>query len=221
MYEILFQYGSITLTTFNALLVDGFLMGSIFMVRFAQFKKLSLRFLVNHFYWLVPATLVGGRLAYLAEHYEFYLHSPLSMLYVWDGGFSGFGVAAVSLALLIYLSRKDHEDFWSWLDAFVLAGLVGLFFIHLGHFFGGTDYGKPTDVPWGIAFDTFNIPFLTPIHPTQLYSALATFAVLNLSMWTAKRTHLVGVASTLAIMRLRRRLAEDTISRTTDHTRHE
>lgn len=200
MHEILFQYGSITLTTFNALLVVGFLLGSVFMVRYAQFKKLSLRFLVNHLFWFVPAALFGGRLAYLAEHFDFYSHSPLSMLYVWDGGYSAFGVFYMTVGLLAYFCHRDHEDFWSWLDAFVLAGLVGLFFIHLGHFFGGTEYGKPTDVPWGIAFDTFNIPFLTPIHPVQLYSALATFAVFNAGMLRAKRTHLAGVAGTLALM---------------------
>ncbi len=200
MYEILFQYGPVTITSFSALLVIGFLMGSVFMVRFAQFKKLSLRFMVNHLMWFVLAGLVGSRIVFLAEHFSRYSAAPLSVLYVWDGGYSGFGAFYALVALLVFFTLRAHEDFWAWLDAFALSGLVGLFFVHLGRFFSGTDYGRPTDLPWGMSFDAFNIPFLVPIHPTQLYSALAVFATFNLAMYSAKRTHLAGVAGTLAIM---------------------
>ena len=78
--------------------------------------------------------------------------------------------------------------------------MIGLFFIHLGHFFNGTHYGKPTELPWGISFDTFNIPFITPIHPVQIYSALITFVIFSLSMSYVKRIHLSGIVGAFAIM---------------------
>lgn len=200
MYEILLQYGAFTLTTFDALLVLALIMGTIFLVRFIQFKKMSLRFFVNRLFWFVPVALVGGRIMYLAEHFYAYADSPLSMLYVWDMGFSPLGIFFAAILLLALLTHRDHEDFWAWLDVFALTGLVGLFFIHIGQFFDGSAYGTPTDLPWGIAFNNFNIPFQTPIHPTQLYSALATFVIFNGSMVMAKRTHLTGLAGSLGIM---------------------
>ena len=104
------------------------------------------------------------------------------------------------LKTLYFFSRREHEDFWGWLDAFVLSGLAGLFFIHIGYFLNGRHYGIPTDLPWGIAFDTFNIPFTTPIHPTQIYSAILTFIIFGISMRYVKQTHLAGIVGTLAIM---------------------
>jgi prolipoprotein diacylglyceryltransferase len=200
MHEILLQYGTFALTTFDALLVLAFVLATVFLVRFVQFKKMSLRFFVNRLYWFLPIALAGGRILYLAEHFYAYSANPLSVFYVWDMGFSPLGVFEASILLLVALTRRDHEDFWGWLDVFALTGLVGLFFIHLGHFFDGSAYGTPTDLPWGIAFNNFNIPFQTPIHPTQLYSALATFAVFNVSMVMAKRTHLTGLAGSMGIM---------------------
>ena len=200
MHEILLQYGTFTLTTFDALLVLALLMGTIFLVRFIQFKKMSLRFFVNRLFWFVPIALVGGRIMYLAEHFSAYSGNLLSTIYVWDMGFSPLGIFYATIILLAILAHRDHEDFWGWIDVFAMTGLVGLFFIHLGHFFDGSAYGTPTDLPWGIAFSNFNIPFQTPIHPTQLYSALATFAVFNISMIIAKRTHLTGLAGSLGIM---------------------
>lgn len=200
MHEILFQYGTFTLTTFDALLVVAMIFGTVFLVRFIQFKKMSLRFLVNNLFWFVLAALGGGRLIYLAEHFQTYWMSPLSAFYLWDLGYSPFGIFYATGLLLIWLAKRDHEDFWAWADAFVLTGLVGLFFVNIGRFFDGSAYGKPTDLPWGIAFDNFNIPFQTPIHPTQLYSALASFVVFNVAMWSAKKTHLTGMAGTLGVM---------------------
>ncbi len=200
MYEILFQYGPVTITTFNVLLALAFIMSMIFLVRFIRLKKLKLAFLVNNFAYLIILPLIGGRIFYIFEHLTIFKQSPLSILFIWDLGFSTFGVFYVAILTLFLLTKREHEDFWAWLDAFVLCGLVGLFFIHIGHFFNGTHYGKLTDLPWGIAFDTFNIPVTNPIHPTQIYSALVTFIIFNLIMRSVKHTHLAGIAGTLGVM---------------------
>jgi phosphatidylglycerol:prolipoprotein diacylglycerol transferase len=200
MHEILIQYGTFTLTTFHAFMVLALILPTILMVRYLQFKNMSLRFIVNRLFWFVPAALAGGRLIHIAMHMPAYADSPLSILFLWDMGFGALGMFYATLMALFWLTRIDHEDFWAWLDAFVLAGLVGLFLIHIGHFFDGTAYGMPTDLPWGIAFNNFNIPFQTAIHPTQLYSALVSFFVFGGSMMIAKKTHLTGLAGSLGIM---------------------
>lgn len=200
MYEILFQYGPITITTFNLLLAVGFVVGMIFLIRFIQLKKIKLSFFVNNFIYFIIFPLIGGRLFYIFEHLAVFKEHPLRIFTVWDLGFSAFGIFYSAIILLFILSKRENEDYWGWVDAFVLSGLTGLFFIHIGHFFNGTDYGKPTELPWGIAFDTYNIPFINPIHPTQLYSALMTFIIFGFVMRTVKRTHLTGVAGTLAVM---------------------
>ena len=200
MFEVLFQYGPFTLTTFNVFLVLAVLLGAFFLMRFIAFKKMSLRFVTNNLLWFILAALLGGRLFYLIEHFSAYRGNALSMLYVWDLGFSALGIFYATFVLLFVLARRDHEDFWAWADAIALTGLLSLALIHIGHFFDGSFYGKPTDLPWGMSFENFKIPYITPIHPTQLYSALAAFVVFNFCMWSSKRTHLTGVVGSMAIM---------------------
>ena len=200
MFEILFQYGPFTLTTFSVFVALAVLLGAFFLIRFISFKNMSLRFVANHLVWFILASLVGGRLFYLIEHFSVYRANFLSMLYVWDLGFSPLGIFYATFVLLFFLARRDHEDFWAWVDALALTGLLSLTLVHLGHFFDGSSFGKPTDLAWGMSFDNFKIPYLTPIHPTQLYSALASFMVFNFCMWSAKRTHLTGVVGTMALM---------------------
>ena len=200
MYEILFQYGPVTISTFNLLLALAFVVGMVFLVRYIQFKKLKLGFLVNNFAYFLVLPLIGGRLLYVFENLSMLKQNPLSPFTIWDLNFSPFGIFYTAIITLYFLCRHEHEDFWGWLDAFVLTGMIGLFFIHLGHFFNGTHYGKPTELPWGISFDTFNIPFITPIHPVQIYSVMITFIIFSLSMSYVKRIHLSGIVGAFAIM---------------------
>ena len=200
MYETLFQYGFITITTFNALLALAFLISTIFVVRFIQLKKMKLSFFVNNFIYFIIFPLIAGRIFHVIEHFSVYKLNLLQILAVWDMKFSVFGIFYGFIITLYILCRREQEDFWGWLDAFVLGGLVGLIFIHIGHFFNGSHYGRPTGLPWGIAFDTFSIPFTNPIHPVQIYSAIITFMIFSFVMRAVKRTHLTGMAGTLAAM---------------------
>lgn len=200
MYEILFQYGPITIATFNLFLVLAFIVGIIYMVRYIQLKKLRLSFFVNHFIAFVIVPIIAGRIFYIFEHWVLFKERPLQALMFWDLGFSAFGMFYGGIGVLWWLCRKEKQDSWSWLDAFTLSGLAGLFLVHLGHFFKGSHYGLPTDLPWGIAFDSIGIPYTNPIHPTQLYSALLAFILLNYYSRKTKRIHLPGVVSTLAIL---------------------
>jgi phosphatidylglycerol:prolipoprotein diacylglycerol transferase len=57
----------------------------------------------------------------------------------------------------------------------------------LGCFLVGDDYGRPTDLPWGIAFPKGSPPTTTTVHPTQLYEILMTLPIFLLLSWQAKR----------------------------------
>ena len=122
------------------------------------------------------------------------------MLRLWDLKFSAFGVFYGGLGALFLFTKKAKESFWAWLDAFTLATLFCLFFLHLGHFFNGSNYGIPTGLPWGIVFISISIPFTTPLHPTPLYSALLSFFIFAYGMKRSRQTHLLGVVGSLGIM---------------------
>jgi phosphatidylglycerol:prolipoprotein diacylglycerol transferase len=47
----------------------------------------------------------------------------------------------------------------------------------IGCFLVGDDYGRPTDLPWAVAFPEGLPPTELPVHPTQLYEAAALAVV--------------------------------------------
>jgi phosphatidylglycerol:prolipoprotein diacylglycerol transferase len=43
---------------------------------------------------------------------------------------------------------------------------------HFGAFLDGTSYGRETNLPWGMIFESPSIKYAVPIHPAQLYAML-------------------------------------------------
>jgi phosphatidylglycerol:prolipoprotein diacylglycerol transferase len=56
----------------------------------------------------------------------------------------------------------------------------------IGCFLVGDDYGRPTDVPWGVAFPMGAPPTDVPVHPTQLYEA-AWLLLIGALLWRRRR----------------------------------
>ncbi|MBN2087834.1 prolipoprotein diacylglyceryl transferase [Candidatus Peregrinibacteria bacterium] len=200
MFEVLFQYGSVTLKTFNVILAITFLLTGAFAIRFSDRQNLNLSFLSKNFVYLILFALLSGRVFYVIEHWPAFRSSLLYIFYFWDMHFSFFGILYGFVGGLLLLTHKAKEDFWSWYDVSVFSMLFSLIFINIGHFFNGSHYGIPTDLPWGISFDTQNIPFVNPIHPTQLYAAILALLIFLYSMKRSKRVHLSGVVGNTAIM---------------------
>src|SRR6185503_488647 len=47
----------------------------------------------------------------------------------------------------------------------------------IGCFLVGDDYGRPSDLPWAVAFPEGLPPTLIRVHPTQLYESIALFVI--------------------------------------------
>ena len=53
----------------------------------------------------------------------------------------------------------------------------------MGCFLNGDDYGKPSGLPWAMAFPKGDPPTTTLVHPTQLYEILASLAIFAILVW--------------------------------------
>jgi phosphatidylglycerol:prolipoprotein diacylglycerol transferase len=85
----------------------------------------------------------------------------------WFGGFAG-GI----LAGLLVMQRRRLPKL-AVLAAATPALAIGHAIGRIGCLLVGDDYGRPTDLPWGIAFPEGVPPTTVPVHPTQLYEAAA------------------------------------------------
>jgi phosphatidylglycerol:prolipoprotein diacylglycerol transferase len=80
---------------------------------------------------------------------------------------------------MAYYLKKHCLPLWKTTDVFAPSLAVGQSLGRIGCFFAGCCYGKVCDLPWAITFtDPKSLaPTGTPLHPTQLYEALATFMI--------------------------------------------
>jgi phosphatidylglycerol:prolipoprotein diacylglycerol transferase len=114
--------------------------------------------------------MAGAKLLWVFEHLG---EEPVIDLLLSRGGMSWFGgFAGGVLAGLVVMQRKRLPKV-AILAAATPALAVGHAIGRIGCFLVGDDYGRPTDLPWGIAFPEGLPPTSVPVHPTQIYEALA------------------------------------------------
>jgi phosphatidylglycerol:prolipoprotein diacylglycerol transferase len=124
--------------------------------------------------------LVGAKLLYVAEHAG---SAPLLDLLTDRGGMSWFGGFAGGVGAGLLLMWIKRWPIVPVLAAATPALAVGQLLGRIGCFLVGDDYGRPTSLPWGVAFPKGLPPVDEPVHPTQLYEA----AFLGLLAWLLVR----------------------------------
>lgn len=176
MFEAL-QVGPFFLWTRVIFLLLGIWLFVEFFLRLAQSANLSLQHFKDHWPYYLGAFLLSGRVFGVLAEYRVYVKDPLRVLIVWDGGWSFLG-AAIGIGIVLAIVTRGHRStFLHWLDALVPATCFGLMFSWIGLFFAGQGYGQPTDLFWGVTYNSFNVRYAVPIHPVQLYYAFFYFVL--------------------------------------------
>jgi phosphatidylglycerol:prolipoprotein diacylglycerol transferase len=178
MYPELFHVGRFTVSSFGLMMALAFVVGGL-TLRW-QLKKSGVR---SDFAWvMVIVAIIGGifgaKIHYLIIHPEAWPENLWSGRgLVWFGGMFGALLAAAIVTLLSKVRLMAVADG----GAFAMA--TGYAVGRLGCFLVGDDYGKATDLPWGMAFPKGSPPVDVPVHPTQLYEILASLLIFALLVW--------------------------------------
>lgn len=144
--------------------------------------------------WATVAGFAGGKLYYLAEHAD-----SLSPHSFGPAGFTWYGGLIAGSLTIVALARR-HRIPLTPLAGIVAAPLSIAYGIgRIGCFLAGDGtYGKPSDLPWAMAFPHGTVPTLVRVHPTALYEAALALA-LGALLW-AVRTR-AGAADRLRAVR--------------------
>ena len=136
--------------------------------------------------WAILGVILGGRLGYVLFYRPAYFFAnPLEIPQVWDGGmaFHG-GFLGVVLAAWIF-ALKHGIPRLTMADTVALGVPWGLMLGRIANFINAELWGRPTDLPWGVAFPgpaaqhCPGIEGLCARHPSQLYEAALEGLVLG------------------------------------------
>lgn len=140
-------------------------------------------------FWAAVGIVIGGRLGYvLFYNFSFYLHNPLEIPAVWDGGMSFHGgIIGTTLAMYLYAKARS-VSVWSMFDTIAAGVPVGLGLVRIANFINSELWGRTTDVSWAFYFPNGG-PL--PRHPSQLYEAalegFLLFFILFILIWVFKK----------------------------------
>ena len=136
--------------------------------------------------WVILGVIFGGRLGYVLFYQpSYYLQNPSEIVYVWQGGmaFHG-GLLGVIVAGLVFTTRYKIPKL-SAADVLALGVPPGLLLGRIANFINSELWGRPTDLPWGVAFPTQAAQLCPDVigvcarHPSQLFEALLEGLILG------------------------------------------
>jgi len=168
VYPVLVRLGSFEITSFGVLVAVGVLLGLLVFRHELRLARLP-EDAVDAALVGVIGGLLGAKLLYVLEHVP---EEPFLALLLARGGLSWYGGAAggIGTALVVLLTRR--LPLVPVLSAATPALAVGHAVGRIGCFLVGDDYGRPSDLPWAVAFPQGLPPTDVPVHPTQLYELL-------------------------------------------------
>jgi phosphatidylglycerol:prolipoprotein diacylglycerol transferase len=140
--------------------------------------------------YIVLGGIVGSKLYFAVDNWLRGEGGFLGLLLsrggiTWYGGLIG-GVAAGALGC-----RRLGVPVVPFMNCAASATAVGQALGRIGCFLVGDDYGRPTDLPWGVAFPEGAPPTVVPVHPTQLYEVAWLLPVAAFLWWRRRRSPFV------------------------------
>ena len=183
MYPVLFRLGSFEITSFGVMVALGAALGILMLRRELIRSGVDGAKGVDAALVGVLGGLAGAKLLYVAEHWA----EPISSTLLSRGGMSWFGGLTGGVLAGLAMVAWQRLPLMAVLSAAAPALTLGHAVGRIGCFLVGDDYGRPTTLPWGIAFPDGLPPTTDRVHPTQLYEAFALFALTGVLLALRRR----------------------------------
>lgn len=184
--------GPITLQTFGICFAFAFLASGAVLAK--RLKELSLP--VDWAYEMIFAGAIGGlvgsRADYLAQNWEDVSGDLLGNVFsgsglVWFGGLVGG-----ALGVILWARWRGFLE-WRMFDASAPALAMGYAVGRIGcQLSGDGDYGRPTDMFWGMAYPDGTVPTTDQVHPTPVFETVA-MSLIALALWRLRDRYRPGV----------------------------
>ncbi len=185
------------------------ILGAVMVVRLARRYGLAQDDATLAVFYSILFLFPLARLIYALQYWNQFADAPWRRLIdPTQGGLALLGGLLGFLAGVIFLYRRN-ASVGAYLDACVPPLALGLFLGRIGCFLAGCNWGKMTDLPWGVCFPPPHhawrqqlkagligpdAPLSLPVHPTQLYESFFGLVVFAVALWWLRREYADGVA---------------------------
>ena len=164
-----FSLGSLHLSVkwYGVIIAFGFALAVLYASRRAKDFGTNSDELIDFLLWALPLSIVGARLYFVFNKWDYYGQHPGDIVKIWEGGLAIYGgVIAAFLTAFVFCRVRKISPF-GLMDVGSLGLLIGQLVGRWANFVNAEAYGSETALPWGMAIDGG-----APVHPTFLYESL-------------------------------------------------
>lgn len=189
MYPELVRIGNFVISSYGVMVALAFLVGYTLAQR--EFQRVGLPLsVIETLGWVVPiSAIIGAKILYVLENIppHEWITDPGATFFS-RSGLTFYGGFFFAVAASYVVIRRAQLSPLKVLGVVSPSLALGYAIGRVGCFLVGDDYGKPSNLPWAMAFPKGAPPTIDPVtgevfrvHPTQLYEitlALGIFVVL-------------------------------------------
>jgi len=188
-------YGLMYLVAFALVLILGRMR-----IRNQPWIAITTRDLDDMLFFGVLGVVLGGRLGYILFYKPLeYLHDPIRVFFVWEGGMSFHGGFLGVVLAMVWFARSRGKQWLAVTDFVAPLCPLGLGAGRIGNFINGELWGRATDLPWAMVFPQAADGIAR--HPSQLYEFALEGLVLFALLWIySRRWRPLGAVSGLFLI---------------------
>jgi phosphatidylglycerol:prolipoprotein diacylglycerol transferase len=206
MYPNLF--GIPFLHTYGVLVAIAFLVGLWVVGRLAREARLNPDSVTNLGLYCALAAIAGAKLMMFIVDIPYYTEHPSQIFSIetLQAGGVFYGGLIAALAVSWWYMRRTKLPLLRTADVFAPAIALGHGIGRIGCFTAGCCWGDRCDRPWAVTFrsaeahDRVGVPLGVPLHPTQIYEAIAEFLIFGVLYWRFHRAHRDGAIISLYLV---------------------
>lgn len=198
MHPIAFHLGSLPIHWYGIMIATAFLVGMWTAGKRGLRHGLDPNIIQDAAIWLLIGGIVGARAMHVATYWEdFQGKGILEIFKIQNGGLVFYGGAigaAIAGGLFVW---RNKISFFKYADAMSPSIALGSMFGRIGCLMTGCCFGRVCKVPWAIKFPDQSLAWeqqlhehligpvdsTLPVHPTQIYDALANLLLYLALAW--------------------------------------
>lgn len=188
MYPVLFTIPGLgwPISSFGVAMAVAFLVGYWIAIPRMREEGLDPARAPDMLLWIMAGSVLGAKL-YFATDFALRGEAEFWGSLFSRGGMVFYGGLIGGAAAGFAGCRYYGLDVRAFANAVAVTLAVGQAIGRIGCLLVGDDYGRPTDLPWGIAFPQGLPPVDVPVHPTQIYESAWLFGVAAW-LWHRRKT---------------------------------
>ena len=156
---------------YGVIIAIGFVLGITYCTKNAKRFGIREDDVYDVMLWLIPLSIVGARLYFVAFKLDYYLAHPGEIVEIWNGGLAIYGGVIAGAAVMLLVCRHKKIPWQAMLDLLIYGLLIGQILGRWGNFMNREAFGAETDVFCRMQLTAPDGSSIC-VHPTFLYESL-------------------------------------------------